>query len=476
MAEYLEQSLTSFRSCFTRQRAFRSFVILVVALILREDHLGVTSAVRALCLNQASYDILLHFFRSGACRTSDIREHWYCLIRDKAPLLKVDGRVVLAGDGVKQSKEGFFMPGVKKLHQESEDSSKGSYIFGHLFGAVGVMIGTMNRFLCLPLRMSIQDGVQHAAGWNGSTVCGDSHVVQIISNGYEAARILGSSIFILDRYFLTVPALMKMNELNASESGSLLTLVTKAKRNCRAFEKPEPKEPGKRGRPRKKGKAVFLNKLFEEETDRFRDAKVTMYGKLTDVRLLSKDLLWGQKLYQELRFVLVVTGDMRCILVSTDISLTPEQIIELYAMRFKIESCFREFKQWFGGFGYHFWTKAVSRLNHYKKKEEPDRLVNVIDTGKQRRILKAIDATERFVQLACIAMGLVQMMIFREEDISEIQNARYLRTKKEGTISEETLKYYLRRRLLFSLAKRPESCIMHFIQELQSPPPDEKAA
>ena len=32
------------------------------------------------------------------------------------------------------------MPGVKKLHQDSEDSSKGEYIFGHLFGAVGAVI------------------------------------------------------------------------------------------------------------------------------------------------------------------------------------------------------------------------------------------------------------------------------------------------------------------------------------------------
>jgi hypothetical protein len=29
------------------------------------------------------------------------------------------------------------MPGIKKLHQESENSSKGEYIFGRMFGGIG---------------------------------------------------------------------------------------------------------------------------------------------------------------------------------------------------------------------------------------------------------------------------------------------------------------------------------------------------
>lgn len=33
------------------------------------------------------------------------------------------------------------MPDVKKLHQESENSSKAEYIFGHMFGEVGVLYG-----------------------------------------------------------------------------------------------------------------------------------------------------------------------------------------------------------------------------------------------------------------------------------------------------------------------------------------------
>ncbi len=58
---------------------------------------------------------------------------------------------ILIGDGVKQSKEAPKMPGVKRLHQGSENSSKAEYIFGHLFSAIGVLVGNHKKFFCIPL-------------------------------------------------------------------------------------------------------------------------------------------------------------------------------------------------------------------------------------------------------------------------------------------------------------------------------------
>ncbi len=56
------------------------------------------------------------------------------------------------GDVVKQAKEGRFMPGVKKLFQESEYSSKPEYIFGHMFGGLGILaIGANLRKRCTKL-------------------------------------------------------------------------------------------------------------------------------------------------------------------------------------------------------------------------------------------------------------------------------------------------------------------------------------
>ncbi|WP_179090284.1 hypothetical protein MHI37_02635 [Paenibacillus sp. FSL H8-0548] len=62
------------------------------------------------------------------------------------------------GDGMKQAKEARRMPGVKKLHQESKNSSKAKYIFGHLFGAIGILMGTSQKSFGLPLFIILQGG------------------------------------------------------------------------------------------------------------------------------------------------------------------------------------------------------------------------------------------------------------------------------------------------------------------------------
>lgn len=458
----------SFRECFRRKATFRWFVILVITFILRDDHLGVTSAIRTFVLDASKYYGALHFFHSTAWTTEVVRQKWYKIANDSGHVIKVNGKTVLAGDGVKQSKEGRHMPGVKKLHQDSEDQSKAEYIFGHFFGAVGVLVGTVAHTLCLPLKINIQDGLQEAASWKNSGISSASHVVQMIENGYDAAKTFGDSLLLLDRYFLTVPALRKMQALNASESGHRLEIVTKAKVNCTAYLEPEPRKPGQHGRPRKKGDAIKLAPLFKNTGD-FKETTVTIYGERRTVKYQSLDLLWGKGIYQKMRFVLVLLEEMQSILVSTDLQLTPEQIIELYALRFKIESCFREFKQQIGGFCYHFWSKGLGKLNRYKKKEEPSNLALVKGEVERRWVLGTIEATERFVQVACIAMGLVQLMLFHDQtDVQAIQDFRYTRTKTPGAISEATMMYYLRRTFLIVLAASPESAIMQLIREAKS--------
>ncbi|MEH2933087.1 hypothetical protein VSQ48_25020, partial [Candidatus Ventrimonas sp. KK005] len=80
-------------------------------------------------------------------------------------------------------------------------------------------------------------------------------------------------------------------------------IVTKAKKSCTAFEKPAPRKPG-RGRPPKKGAAIHLKELFKTHGEQFLETRLELYGKQETIRYYSMDLLWGQKLYQELRFVL----------------------------------------------------------------------------------------------------------------------------------------------------------------------------
>ena len=124
MFKRLEHTLESFKDCFTREAAYKWFVVIVVGFLLRSDHLGITSVIRDLALAGGNYENMRHFFYSSAWSLESLRKRWYTIVRDSGLVYTVNGRSVLAGDGVKQSKEAKYMPGVKKLVQESEDSSR----------------------------------------------------------------------------------------------------------------------------------------------------------------------------------------------------------------------------------------------------------------------------------------------------------------------------------------------------------------
>ncbi len=59
------------------------------------------------------------FFRSSAWDFAKLKARWIAVVRQHAPLYRVQDAVVLIGDGVKQAKEGRHMPGVKRLHQKT---------------------------------------------------------------------------------------------------------------------------------------------------------------------------------------------------------------------------------------------------------------------------------------------------------------------------------------------------------------------
>ena len=147
------------RSACARTRTFLWMSLCLAGMSVRKDLLGVTSIVRALGLEPACYDRLLDFFHSPALDLDKLTRAWCALLFRLDPgILRVNGRPVLVGDGIKVAKAGRKMPGVKKLHQESESNNKAEYIFGHSCQAVAVLTQALSSVFALPLACRIHEG------------------------------------------------------------------------------------------------------------------------------------------------------------------------------------------------------------------------------------------------------------------------------------------------------------------------------
>jgi hypothetical protein len=315
MWPWLNETVKQFENNFSRRPTFCWFVIILLGLMLRSDHLGITSIVRELSLSVSAYPAMLHFFRSEGWRVEGLKYTWLKIIAATPLPVKEAGRYILIGDGVKQAKEGRKIPGVKRLHQESDNSSKSEYIHGHLYGGLGILAGNEAKQYSILLSVRLHDGIAALQEWFwGDEYDEESHVVKMVRDAARAVQQLGESILLLDRLFLTKPMLLALAETPG------LCVITKAKSNATAYYPPGSYKG--RGAKAKKGPSVKVADFFSSAI--FAACELNRYGKDQIVRFFSIDLLWGKGLYQPLRFVLTVFADgTKSILVSTDLTLDP---------------------------------------------------------------------------------------------------------------------------------------------------------
>jgi len=462
MWKWLDEIFGQFRSSFSRTQAYEWFVVIVLGLMLRSDHLGVTSIVRELLLSESAYMSMLHFFRSTAWKIDKISAKWVDILKSTSALIRESDRYILIGDGVKEAKEGRKMPGVKSLHQESDNSSKGEYIHGQLFGGIGVLAGNATKVYSILLSARLHDGIETIRKWwADDSYIEESHVVKTIRDASKAVSRLGASILLLDRLYLTRPMLEALADVKG------LAVVTKAKSNCTAYFPPG-KYKGRGAKP-KKGASVKVASFFKSHACFFAKTSLNLYGIDETVHYFCIDLKWGQGLYQDLRFVLSITSKGKSIMVSTDLTLTPVQIIQFYSLRFKIECSFRELKQVVAGFACHFWSKAMPKLQKFRSNDVNKANLEAVTDKRQRElIIGAVNAIEGFVQFSIIALGLLQLvgLLFGSEINSK--GFRFMRTKSNSTPSERTVADFMRKNIFSVLRFSLNLAIVKIISTRQT--------
>jgi len=394
MYQLINNIILEFRKKVKREKTFRWFAILVIGLMVRVSRAGVTSVIGALRLDPGVYHKMLHYFRSKAYKVTELYGRWMEVAMKYGTMVRICGRLMLIGDHIKVSKEGLRMPGVHVMHQDSENSGKGSYITGHQYGQVGAVLTNGRVSRSIPLITELQRSP--AKGEKG-----DSLVTQMAKLAVETAKTLKErTVVALDAYFCKNTAWEVIDQTLNADGERQVELVTRGRKNTVAYRVPVPPTGKKRGQPPKYGEKVALMGLFSDK-GRFTETTMEVYGKKARVRYLCLDLIW-KPVKKLVRFVLAEIDGGRCILMSSSLTLGPEDIITVYTLRFKIEPSFDEQKNDVGSFDYRFWSASLRKRGKWQNAAP----------SPNENVDAAARAAQSFVCLSTIATGILSLIAF----------------------------------------------------------------
>lgn len=426
MALWIEwfRCLLELRPACARAATFMWMSLALVGLSVRSDLAGVTSFVRAGWLVPQAYRRLLHVFHSPALALETLTVLWIRLALKLFAPLRAGNRLVCVADGLKVPKEGKKMPAVKKLHQESADNFKAEFIFGHSFQAVGLLVrGALGQVCAVPLASRIHEGLVFSNRDRRSLL--DKLVVLLLC----ISRVLDSPVLLIaDAYYASRKVILPLFD----EHHHLLTRVKTTTVAWHPASRPRRRGPG---RPRLYGAKVRLGDLWTHK-HRFATAPSPVYGE-TDVEIsyYPMDLLW-RPIGRLVRFVLVnhpLRG--RLILMTTDTCLAPLQIINLYSYRSKIELGFKQALRTLGAYAYHFWMRTMTPLS----RRSGNQYLHMKTDNYRRLVRRKMDAYHRYVQLGCIAQGLLQHLSLNFRKKVWLHFNSWMRTMKPGKSPSEAV-------------------------------------
>lgn len=233
-------------------------------------------------------------------------------------------------------------------------------------------------------------------------------------------------------------------------------LVSSARMNAVAYL-PPPQRAKRKGRPRVYGDKIKLRDLFADEA-KFLEASSPIYGERdVTLRYHVVDLLW-RPVAGTIRFVLVIHPTRgKKILLCTDVSLAPIDIIRIYGLRFKIEVSFKQARRIIGTYAYHFWMRQMRRM----PKVSGDHDVRGETEAYRDAVRRKMRAYHLHIQLGVVAQGILQVVGATQPCNVWRLFGSWLRTVRPGVApSEAVTSLAMRNSLPQFLADAPKSHLL----------------
>jgi hypothetical protein len=423
MINTILQELSFFRKAFSRERSFQWFVVIVLGFILTQDKLGgVSPLVRALGLQTNAYNSILNFFANSSSFLPQLERAIFDWINLKFQnsIVKINNQIIYIIDGKKISKEGKNMPGNKWQYQDSNSNSKPKYFKGQFFEAIGILVKTKSGFMCFPFAVKMIDGFKlHNR---------DKSTLKTRSADFISNLLINNSIIVADAWYAAKPFLQAIIESNS-------TLISRVAKNAVGYLVPD-KIQNKRGRPRKYGSLIKLISLFDIETL----TSVTLTGIDNTERTIqywTMNLLW-RSAKDLVKFVGCEMNGNRIILLSTNIELSAEEIIQSYIYRTSIETSFWYSTQILFNWCYRFWTKLnFNGLNKFR-----DCNLHLKTKKEKNKYWKKVNSYESFILIGFFVQAFLVYLIEQKTIIFKQKTfMTWFRSRGNSSISLLSAKY-----------------------------------
>ena len=442
------------RPGFSRLRSFLWFATAVAGLSVRTELLGVTSIVRALKLAPRFYNKLLDSFHSSAVKLDRLSALWTQTVLRLFPQpLRINGRRILVGDGIKIPKRGKKMPGVKLLHQQSDSNTKPEFIMGHSLQAVSLLVEAAQSAFAVPLAARIHEGLVWSNRDRRTLLDKMIALLAIVA-------IQDPFYFVADAYYAARKIIRGLLDQNNH-------LVTRVKANAVAYVPYLQPGPHKRGRPRIYGTKLRLKSLFNDPKP-MQSTASPVYGEHNVmIQYRVCDLLW-RPAGRLVRFVAVIHPSRgSCLLMCTDTSLSAIEIIRLYGLRFKIEHSFKQAVRLIGSFAYHFWMQDMKPL----RRRSGNQHLHRESLDYRNAIKRKIHAYHVFIQAGIVCQGLLQYLSVAFPSLVWHCFGSWLRTIRPGIPPSELVVANALRQSLpeFLLNTDQRDFLEKFIVERQDP-------
>jgi len=267
-------------------------------------------------------------------------------------------------------------PGSQIHHQHGNKPNLARFVRGQCWVSLALVVRRLDK---TPVALPVLSRLIPSAGNTGKLIAANT----LIRSVYSLFADLKVRVLV-DSWYMRRVFIESMQQRGFAVIGQIRI-------DTRLYNEPPPRKRGQRGRPRKYGEKYTPKRLAHLKRT---VATLPIYGKQQEVRYRSKIV---KARFLEGQLVRAVWCEFKsesgrwkstCLLLSTDTTLTPEQVIESYALRWSIETMFHQLKQAWG----------------------------MKEAWQQTR-----QTLHRWVHITMIGFGLIQMLTCIEsEDVKEL--------------------------------------------------------